>query len=72
MYLTTALRCHVLATTLLWLGGVLAVVGFVVSPVADDGSAKPGPQSRARWGGRSASVLTIGIAILMVLRPDWG
>jgi hypothetical protein len=51
--------------------GVLAVVGFVVSPVADADSAKPGSQSRVRWGGISASVLTIGIAILMVLRPGW-
>jgi hypothetical protein len=51
--------------------GVLAVVGFVVSPVTDAGSAKPGSQSRVRWGGISASVLTIGIAILMVLRPGW-
>jgi hypothetical protein len=51
--------------------GVLAVVGFVVSPVADAGSANPGSQSRVRWGGISASVLTIGIAILMVLRPGW-
>jgi hypothetical protein len=51
--------------------GVLAVVGFVVSPVADAGSAKPGSQSRVRWGGISASVLTTGITILMVLRPGW-
>ena len=51
--------------------GVLAVVGFVVSPVADAGSAKAGSQSRVRWGGITASVLTIGIAILMVLRASW-
>ena len=51
--------------------GVLAVIGFVVSPVADARTANPGSQSRVRWGGISASVLTIGIAILMVLRPGW-
>jgi hypothetical protein len=50
---------------------LLVVIGFVVSPVADAASAKPGSQSRVRWGGITASVLTIGIAILMVLRASW-
>jgi hypothetical protein len=52
--------------------GVLVVVGFVVSPGGDATASKPESQSRVRWGGFTASVLTIGIAILMVLRPSWG
>jgi hypothetical protein len=50
---------------------VLAAIGFVLSPAADAVSQKPELRSRIRWAGIAASALTVGIAILMMLRPSW-
>jgi hypothetical protein len=50
---------------------VIASIGFVLAPAADAVSEKPELRSRIRWAGIAASAFTLGIAILMVLRPSW-
>ena len=57
-------------STVLFLA-VIASIAFVLAPAADAVSEKPELRSRIRWTGVAASALTLGIAVLMMLRPSW-
>jgi hypothetical protein len=50
---------------------VIAAIAFVLAPAANAVAAKPELRSRIRWAGVAASALTVGIVILMMLRPSW-
>jgi hypothetical protein len=51
--------------------GVIASIAFVLAPAAGAVSEKPELRSRIRWAGIAASAFTLGIAVLMMLRPSW-
>ena len=50
---------------------VIAAIAFVLAPAADAVAEKPQLRGRIRWTGIAASAMTIGIAVLMVIRPSW-
>ena len=50
---------------------VIALIGVVLAPAAEAAAEMPVLRGRIRSAGIAASALTLGIAILMVLRPSW-
>jgi hypothetical protein len=49
---------------------IVAAIALVISPAAGTVSEKPELRRRIRWVGIAASVLTLSIGALMVLRPN--